>query len=142
VNASYHRTYPQSSQAVGRARREVVDFAEHCGFRGQALADIEVAVGEGLANAVEHSQRTDGGFEVSVSYGTAGLIVEIKDSGRGFDSEKMCARARPPVEALRGFGSFIMRELMDEVAYSESGTRLKLIKRLPRAARERSSLQA
>jgi anti-sigma regulatory factor (Ser/Thr protein kinase) len=31
---------------------------------------------------------------------------------------------------LRGFGTFIMRELMDDVCYTESGTRLRLRKRL------------
>lgn len=112
------------------------------GFSGQVLDDIEVAVGEGLANAVEHSQRAEGGFEVSVAFSAAGLVVEIKDNGRGFDPDKVCKKTLPPVDALRGFGSFIMRELMDEVAYSEYGTRLKLLKLPPSSIAERSTLQA
>lgn len=131
VATSYRRRYPQSSKAVGLARREVVEFARGCGFLGQSLDDIEVAVGEGLANAVEHAHRGDAGFEVAVLRDADALIVEIKDSGRGFDHGRVALPARPPVEALRGFGMFIMRELMDDVRYSEFGTRLRLVKRLP-----------
>jgi len=130
VHESYSRTYPQSSKAVGRARRDVVEFARRCGFVDQLLDDIEAAVGEGLANAVEHGHGDDGGLEVSARRDGEALVVEIKDSGRGFDHATVGAGA-PPVEALRGFGSFIMRQLMDDVGYTEFGTRLRLIKRLP-----------
>jgi anti-sigma regulatory factor (Ser/Thr protein kinase) len=137
VTTSYRRRYPQSSRAVGQARRDIVEFARGCGFLGQSLDDIEVAVGEGLANAVEHAHRSDGGFEVAVVRDAESLIVEIKDGGRGFDHGRAAPPARPPVEALRGFGMFIMRELMDDVRYSERGTRLQLVKRLPCANAER-----
>lgn len=123
--------YPQSSRAVGQARRDVVAFARNCGFSGQPLADIEVCVGEGLANAVEHGYRDEGVLEVSVRRNIQELIVEIKDNGSGFDAGLARSHARPPAEALRGFGTFIMRELMDDVRYTESGTRLRLLKRLP-----------
>jgi anti-sigma regulatory factor (Ser/Thr protein kinase) len=143
VKASYCKTYPQSSKTVGRARRDVVDFARACGFRGQTLDDIEVAVGEGLANAVEHGHRDDGVFQVSVYRSAEALVVEIKDNGHGFDHGTVCLHAGPPVEALRGFGTFIMREVMDDVHYSELGTRLRLVKRLPSLkGSERSALRA
>src|SRR5450631_3221376 len=131
VKASYRRTYPQSSKTVGHARRDVVEFAWDCGFRGQPLDDIEVAVGEGLANAVEHGRRDEGVFEVSVRRERDALVVEIKDNGSGFDPGRVGSLAGPPPEALRGFGTFIMREVMDDVHYSEFGTRLQLVKRLP-----------
>jgi serine/threonine-protein kinase RsbW len=130
AKTSCRKSYPPSGQSVRRARRDVVEFAASCGFSGQALDDIEVAVGEGLANAVEHGVRGDGGFVVMVRVENGSLVIEIKDDGRGFDHGKVCAAAHPPVEALRGFGTFIMRELMDAVQYSEAGTRLELRKRL------------
>jgi stage II sporulation protein AB (anti-sigma F factor) len=129
---SYRREYPQTGKAVGQARREVVEFARRCGFSGQSLADIEAAVGEGLANAVEHGQDDGTGFGVWARRYEAMLVIEIKDGGRGFDHDDICSRARrPPVDSLRGFGTFIMRELMDDVFYSEAGTRLHLLKRIP-----------
>ncbi len=141
VATSYRRRYPQSSRAVGQARRDVVEFARGCGFLGQSLDDIEVAVGEGLANAVEHAHRSDGGFEVAAVRDAGSLIIEIKESGRGFDHGRVAVHARPPAEALRGFGMFIMRELMDDVRYTEFGTRLRLAKRLPSGEAERRSVR-
>jgi anti-sigma regulatory factor (Ser/Thr protein kinase) len=129
--AAYRRNYPQTSQAIRRARLDVVEFAKRCGFVDQALSDIEVAVGEGLANAVEHGNDVDGGFDVAVRRDAWTLVVEIKDRGAGFDHGTVCARERPPHDALRGFGTFIMREFMDEIRYTEAGTRLQLRKRLP-----------
>ncbi len=141
VAASYRKRYPHSSRSVGAARREVVAFARACGFSAQELADIEAAVGEGLANSVEHAHRSDDGIEVTATRNGGTLVIEIKDSGGGFDHGRVCAKARPPTEAPRGFGTFIMRELMDEVSYSEVGTRLRLVKRLAAAARQRSRAQ-
>ncbi len=138
VATSYQRSYPQTSKAVGTARADVVAFAAGCGFADQELADIEVAVGEGLANAFEHGHRDNGGFEVSVRYEAGTLAIEIKDGGRGFDPGCF-SQARPPVEALRGFGMFIMRELMDEIDYTERGTRLRLLKRHAGGRRPQSS---
>jgi anti-sigma regulatory factor (Ser/Thr protein kinase) len=128
VEAPYERAYAQTSKAVSRARCDVVAFARACGFTGQELADIEIAVGEGLANAFEHGQQESVGFAVSVRWTDGSLVIEIKDGGCGFDpAQRPCAL--PPAEALRGFGMFIMRELMDEIDYSERGTRLRLRKR-------------
>jgi serine/threonine-protein kinase RsbW len=111
-----------------------VRFAADCGFDGQALHDIECAVGEALANATEHGHREGAaGFEVVVRLSDGALIVEIQDSGAGFDRPEAHQAARPLSSAPRGFGIFLMRELMDEITYSEGGTRVRMIKRLPDA---------
>ncbi len=140
-SASYHKSYPQTRQAVGEARRGIVEFARSCGFTGQCLEDIELAVGEALANAVEHGYAERGSFEVDVRCDAYVAIIEVVDSGRGFDHGNPVRQARPPGEASRGFGTFIMHELMDEVEYSQRGTRLRLVKHLPAAPEERSTLR-
>ncbi len=135
LGTSYRRTYAHSTKSVGPARREVVEFARAVGFCEQGLDDIEVAVGEALANAVEHGRQADRGvLEVSAHRNEHSLVVEIKDDGKGFDHSGQCHPVRPPAESLRGFGSFIMGELMDEMVYSDGGTRLRLVKHLPAAA--------
>lgn len=142
--ASYRKSYPQTRASVGEARRAIVTFAQACGFNGQTLDDIEVAVGEALANAVEHGCRERGSFEVFVDRDAHVLGVEIKDSGRGFDYQRAYSCSLPPAESSRGFGTFIMRELMDGIEYSERGTRLRLTKRLllPTAVRNGLMLRA
>ncbi len=129
VVGSFSQSYPQLRCSVSEARRAVTAFARECGFRGQELDDIELAVGEALANAFEHGHREAGSFEVAVRRDAYALTVEVKDDGQGFASSAGSGAARPPAEALRGFGTFIMREVMDEVEYLERGTRVRLRKR-------------
>ncbi len=130
VLGSFRQRYPQTRKAVGDARRTVVAFAQSCGFGGQDLEDIEVAVGEALANAFEHGHCESDSFEVWAKRDAGALSVEVKDFGRGFDHGDPRSRERPAPESVRGFGTFIMRDLMDSVEYSEHGTRVRLTKRL------------
>ncbi len=55
----------------------------------------------------------------------------MKDSGAGFARWNASDYVRPMSNSARGYGTFIMRELMDEMEYSEHGTHLRQCKRLP-----------
>jgi len=113
----------------------VIDFAASCGFENGLLDDVESAVGEALANAVEHGKCEGAdGFEVWATFESDQLVIEIKDYGAGFDCERALEKANPDSCGNRGFGIFLMRELMDEVAYSERGSRIQLVKRLSERA--------
>jgi serine/threonine-protein kinase RsbW len=126
---TYRATYPSGYGSVRPARRALIDFAERCGFAGTDLIDIESAIGEALANAAEHGDRHVAlGFEVDASCDDAYLTVEVKDYGAGFDAGA-ASGACPDTSSGRGFGIFLMRTLMDEVDYSERGTRIRLVKR-------------
>lgn len=115
---------------MARARRAICAFARECGFHDGQVDDIESAVGEALANAVEHGHRPGGTFSVGCTFDGGRLVIDVKDGGPGFDYTTPFPIA-PPELRLRGFGSLIMQALMDEVWYSERGTRVRLIKMLP-----------
>ena len=129
VVAEYRAQFPSAVASVGKARRAVVAFARQW-FSGETLSDIESAVGEALANCAEHGFRS--GTEIDVHCGFDGqtLTVEINDAGNGFARWNATEHAPPRANALRGYGTYIMRCLMDDMAYSERGTRLVLVKRL------------
>jgi anti-sigma regulatory factor (Ser/Thr protein kinase) len=106
-------------------------FAERCGFREGLLLDVESAAGEALANAAEHGDgEARSGFDVSASFDGRQLVIEIKDHGAGFDCVAALANQPPDCSSNRGFGIFLMRRLMDDVIYSEAGSRVQLVKRL------------
>jgi anti-sigma regulatory factor (Ser/Thr protein kinase) len=106
-------------------------FAERCGFRDTPLLDVESAAGEALANAAEHGDGEGrSGFDVSASFDGEQLVIDIKDHGTGFDCAKALASPPPDGSGDRGFGIFLMRRLMDDVIYSEAGSRIQLVKRL------------
>jgi anti-sigma regulatory factor (Ser/Thr protein kinase) len=127
----YRASHPRGYGSVRRARRALFAFAVECGFRGTALSDIETAAGEALANAAEHGDReASSGFDVLATFEAGRLVIEIKDHGPGFDSAAAMRNATPDAAGHRGFGIYLMRTLMDEVAYSEHGSRIHLVKRL------------
>jgi serine/threonine-protein kinase RsbW len=126
---TYRASLPRGLGAVRQARLALIAFAAQCGFTDGILDDVESAVGEALANAAEHGDAS--GFDVIATFENAQLIVEVKDHGRGFDCGAALERPNTPdATGSRGFGIFLMRTLMDEVAYSDCGSRIQLIKRL------------
>jgi anti-sigma regulatory factor (Ser/Thr protein kinase) len=128
----YCADFSSGVQEVGRIRLAVVEFAQIVGLSGSLLGDIEYAVGEALANAAEHGHDESGFISVRAFSEDGVFVVEIKDCGRGFHSWDNCERSSPPENTLRGFGIFLMRALMDEVEYSHGGSRIRLIKRMPK----------
>jgi anti-sigma regulatory factor (Ser/Thr protein kinase) len=109
----------------------VVHFAADHGFAECSLGDIENAVGEALANAAEHGHCQDGEIGVHAYVEGQALVIDIEDRGAGFDTSRAAGDMRPSPTASRGFGIFLMRELMDGVEFDDSGARVRLVKRLP-----------
>jgi anti-sigma regulatory factor (Ser/Thr protein kinase) len=130
--AEYRKEFPSAYECVGPARRAVVDFARPW-FADEELGDIEYAVGEALSNSAEHGHKYGTSIEVHCRCDADELVIEVKDSGKGFARWNATDYVQPMSNAVRGYGTFIMRELMDEMEYSEQGTRLRLTKRLSRA---------
>lgn len=127
----FRAQYPSTHDSVGPARRAIMRYVALCGFHGNAITDIESAIGEALANAAEHGRTAEGHFGVEALMDGDRLVVTIKDEGVGFERWNATQYIRPLADSPRGFGIFIMRELMDEVEFSDRGSRLKLVKRLP-----------
>ena len=101
---------------------------------------MELAVREGVANAIKHGNRQDAKkkVDVTVAVDDDELIVEVADEGTGFDPNAV----KDPLAAENRFsrdgrGIFYMRKFMDSVDYRfrpEGGTVLTLRKRLQRAS--------
>lgn len=117
--------YKATPYAARRARLAVVNFGRTCGFLHDELFELETAVGEAIANAVEHGNRLRGYFLLSVRFEEQVLTVEVQDSGDGFlePAERLESRNR-------GFGIPLMRALVDELTFHEGGRCIRLRKRL------------
>ncbi len=140
--AEYHAQFPSACESVGTARRAVAAFARQW-FSGDDLSDIESAVGEALANCAEHGYVNGTSIDVRCRFDGRELSIEIKDAGKGFDRWDASDYIKPLSSAPRGYGTYIMRRLMDEIEYSERGTRVRLVKKrrlaVEEEARERGS---
>lgn len=99
---------------------------------------MELAVREGVANAIKHGNSQDPKKKVEVTVAIDGgeLVVQVADEGAGFDPQVVKDPLAPENRFSRdGRGIFYMRKFMDSVDYAfrpEGGTVLTLRKRLQR----------
>jgi anti-sigma regulatory factor (Ser/Thr protein kinase) len=125
----YSETFACTPTEARRARKAVAHFAA-AWLHGTDSSDFETAVGEALANAVEHGGCSR--MTVDCVYAHERLIAEIAQNGLGFEAPR--DHPAPARGAARGYGLFIMQSMLDRLEFYENGTRVRLVKCAPRAA--------
>ena len=122
-------------QNAGPARERVREAAVRAGFAALDLADIEIAVGEAVTNAILYGSPS-AESRVVLAFGLAGadFVIKVRDEGNGFDPS--IVRLEEDTDALGGRGIRLMRALMDQVDlhYDGRGMVACLHKKLPRQA--------
>lgn len=121
--------FPNSRAYVGAARRTALDFARLLGLSEAKLDELAYAIGEALANAVEHGFRERTYFAVRVWRADSedAVVVEVEDDGQGFDPTDV---RTPEEDAARGYGLTIMRAMADRVTFERNGRVVRLWKSL------------
>lgn len=101
------------------------------GVSDVCLADIEVALTEACTNVLDHAAQGDE-YEVIAGLSDSACVIEVVDTGRGFDAEHLGhVEADPSAEEGRGIQ--LIRALVDEVEFDsrpESGMIVHLEKQL------------
>lgn len=119
-------------QNAAPAREQVRNAARRAKFADIDLADIEIAVGEAITNAILYGSPS-AGSRVLLTYGPIGpdFVIKIRDEGGGFDPSAV--RVQEDTNALGGRGICLMRALMDQVDlhYDGEGMVAVLHKKLP-----------
>lgn len=98
---------PHSSKAV---RERLLAYAQRRGIEGAILDDFLFAVGEAVANAIEHS-KSKTAIEVRCSVDEEKILAIVSDGGQGFEYAGLTALPLGLVE--RGRGLPIMRGFTD-----------------------------
>jgi anti-sigma regulatory factor (Ser/Thr protein kinase) len=124
TQSQFRETFACTPLDARRARKAIAAFARTW-LRDIESNDFETAVGEALANAVEHGKASE--LTVDCRYRRNKIVAEIYQNGVGFLPPADIRM--PPHGAPRGYGLFIMRSVLDAVEYREGGTRIRLIKR-------------
>lgn len=123
---------PTKSEYVSVARLTSSVIANNMGFDIEDIEDIKVAVGEACNNAVLHTDHYDHTFDLYFLAETEKLIIEVKDTGKGFSLD---AYQEPDLEHPKehGLGIFIMKSLMDDLEIDTQigeGTSIRMTKYL------------
>lgn len=94
-------------------RQEVIAFTEAHGIDDTEVCDFISAIGEALANAIEHAHTSEP-IEVSAWLLDDRLFASVRDRGIGFEpSDRTLSATLPDVYAERGRGLPIMRRCAD-----------------------------
>lgn len=96
------------------------------------IADIVLAVDEGLTNIIRHAYDGDNQrkIQVNLDIDEEAIQITLCDSGKKFDPTLRPDPELPPTKP-GGLGIHFMRKLMDKVEYDkefQDGNRLKLTK--------------
>ena len=95
---------------------------------------VDLAVREGLANAIRHGCHNDSSKQVQccVTINSPGeVVVVIRDPGSGFDTQAV-PDPMDPENMLKssGRGVYLINQLMDEVGFRDGGREVEMRKRI------------
>ena len=94
--------------------------------------NLRVALSEALANAILYGNRSDPALQVAIvaRVGRTTIDVEVQDEGSGFDPSTLPDPTSPErVQQPDGRGIYLIRQLMDEVRFNESGNSVRMLLR-------------
>jgi anti-sigma regulatory factor (Ser/Thr protein kinase) len=122
---------PRRAEFVRVARMAACALAAQLEFTYDVMKDVELAVGEACANAVEHVVgESCQDIVVRFMIDSRQLTVEVIDGGKGFDPSRAVGEDRH-WEQPGGLGLVVIREVMDEMDVRcdpETGTCVRMIK--------------
>jgi anti-sigma regulatory factor (Ser/Thr protein kinase) len=103
---------PPHAKFSRSVRHQVLSFAGDHEISDRELEEFIFAVGEALANAIEHSRSSDV-IEVQCQVEDDKILATIVDSGSGFPGDPLAKVTLPDALAERGRGLPIMRRCTD-----------------------------
>jgi anti-sigma regulatory factor (Ser/Thr protein kinase) len=102
---------PPKAEFCAVARKRILAFAHGRGIALGLSQAVVAAVGEALANAIEHAGTTQP-IEIEVDADAERLVVTVRDAGVGFETS-INAITLPDNGSERGRGLAIMRDSSD-----------------------------
>jgi serine/threonine-protein kinase RsbW len=117
-------------------------LAIRMGFHSDRVEALKTAISEAVTNAIEHGNQHDATMKVIVMLTARkdGLVVSVADQGRKLLDQE-CTYRIPNIDAILtkadkgGWGIWLIRELMDEVEFSQApsgGNQVRMVIHLER----------
>ena len=117
-------TIPSELKELKRIERLSVKVAKKTHLHEDARDNLSISVTEVVGNAIVHGNKKNPDKSVTVIFDINAdrISVTVRDQGEGFDPDGL-SDPLDPKNLLKesGRGIFIMRSLMDDVAFSFSG---------------------
>ncbi|HEY6130239.1 MAG TPA: ATP-binding protein [Candidatus Acidoferrum sp.] len=124
------KTLEARIEAIPPFVEEIMKVVQSIGCAAGKEREVEVALMEALANAVQHGCKNDPTKKVECCVAcdeSRGLLIVIRDPGEGFDPKSIPSPiVGQNLFATHGRGIFLINQLMDEVRYEKGGTEIHM----------------
>jgi serine/threonine-protein kinase RsbW len=115
VEIKFTLQLPRDALSVPVVRRVLNASMRTLGVADECLTDIELALTEACTNVLDHATAGDE-YEVVAGVDDATCVIEVVDTGRGFDADHLGhVEADPSAEEGRGIQ--LIRALVDRVHF-------------------------
>lgn len=115
---------------MARSVDRILEAVEPAGLNHDQRENLAVALAEALSNAAVHGNRLHPETAVRVTVTVVPgrrAVVEVADSGDGFDSSRLGDPTDPArILSPGGRGVYLMRQLVDCVEYNQAGNEVRL----------------
>ena len=122
---------PSDPKYLKRASSRLLGALKKLKLSKETLFDIRLSLEEAVINAMKYGNGFDKNLRVVISYvfSEGRLEITVRDEGKGFD-HRATPDPRSGTNILKhgGRGIFLIKNLMDEVKYNDSGNEIKMIK--------------
>ncbi len=116
---------PSRAENIILVERMIEDVCDLYNISEDYYGNILIAITEAVNNAIHHGNKSNPDKKVNVSYTSTPekLLFTIQDEGPGFDYENLPDPTDPQnIEKPHGRGVFLMRNLSDEIEFSDGGS--------------------
>lgn len=107
---------PPEPSAIGVARLFAAASCRHIGIDEERIGDVKVAVSEAVTNAVKAHMSSDLRAPVRIMLHASSKILEVTDSGDGFEPVEVPIAGTPPSGLYEGsLGLSLIQALFPDV---------------------------
>jgi serine/threonine-protein kinase RsbW len=126
-------TVPSETRYIRKVSEKILASLAGLGLDEGRAFDIRLCIEEAVRNAMVHGNHSDRRLAVRVTYRVedGSLVIEVEDKGAGFDHRAVAdPTLSPHIMKNSGRGVYLIRKLMDNVAYNDAGNSLTMTKNL------------
>lgn len=132
LNTPYGRyTVPAHLSMISKVVEEVIFIAQQRGMGNAGIMSLRGSLSEILSNAIIHGSGKDPNksIDIEVQIEDRKIKVTVKDSGNGFDYQKVDLEKIPDdLFAENGRGLFLIKSYVDDMYFADKGSSITIIK--------------
>lgn len=122
---------PSDPEFIRQASSEILDSLKDLDIDESTLFDIRLSLEEAIINAMKYGNNFNKDLPVSISYSLTAdkLQITVRDRGKGFNHSSVPdPTLNNNILKQGGRGLYLIRNLMDEVKFNDSGNEIKMVK--------------